>query len=151
MSRKVKIQIPRCTSGGVRSRSHLPRKGSALVEFALVAPLMILFTLGIIEMGRMTMVKQVLTNVSREGARMATLPSATNASVQAQVSQMLSDSSIRDATITISPSSIVTSASGSTVTISISVASEKVSWLNAPLFMSGKTISASTSMRRESL
>lgn len=134
-----------------RIRARTSRMGAAMIEFALVAPLMILFTLGIIEMGRMTMVKQVLTNISREGARMATLPEATNASVQSQVQQLLVGSNINGATITLNPSSISTAASGSLVTVSITVNAESISWLNTPLFMAGKSVSASTAMRRESL
>ncbi len=70
-----------------------------MIEFALVAPLMILFSLGLVEMGRMTMVKQLITNISREGARLATLPDATNASVQAKVSELLSDSRLNNPSI----------------------------------------------------
>ncbi len=134
-----------------QSRTQSNRQGAAMIEFAIVAPLMILFTLGIIEMGRMTMVKQVLTNISREGARMATLTDATNASVQTQVQTLLTGSNINGATITFNPSVISSAPSGSLVTVSISIAAENVSWLNTPLFMSGKSLSASTSMRRESL
>jgi Flp pilus assembly protein TadG len=122
-----------------------------MIEFALVAPLMILFTLGIIEMGRMTMVKQVLTNISREGARIASLPEATNADVESQVQQLLVGANINGATITLNPSSISTAASGSLVTVSISVDAEDISWLKTPLFMGGKSVTAFTAMRRESL
>jgi len=125
--------------------------GAAMIEFAIVAPLMILFTLGIIEMGRMTMVKQVLTNISREGARMATLPDATNTTVQTQIEQLLTGSKITGATVALNPSSISSAPSGSLVTVTIAVTAENVSWLNTPLFMGGKSLTASTSMRRESL
>lgn len=134
-----------------RVRTCSNRMGAAMIEFALVAPLMILFTLGIIEMGRMTMVKQVLTNISREGARMASLPEATSESVQTQVQELLVNSNIQGATITLNPSSISTATSGSLVTVSISVDAEDISWLNTPLFMAGKSVIASTAMRRESL
>ena len=40
------------------------RNGAALVEFALVAPLMMLFTMGLIDLGRMTMVRQLIINAS---------------------------------------------------------------------------------------
>jgi len=134
-----------------RIRTRSCRMGAAMIEFALVAPLMILFTLGIIEMGRMTMVKQVLTNISREGARMASLPEATSANVQSQVQQLLVGSNINGATITLNPNSISTASSGSLVTVSITVEAEDISWLSTPLFMAGKSVSASTAMRRESL
>jgi len=43
--------------------------GAALVEFAVVLPLLILLLVGIVEFGLLFYNKQVLTNASREGAR----------------------------------------------------------------------------------
>ncbi len=43
------------------------RRGTAAVEFALVAPVFFLLVFGMIEYGRMVMVQQVITNASREG------------------------------------------------------------------------------------
>jgi Flp pilus assembly protein TadG len=127
------------------------RAGAALIEFAIVAPLMILFSLGLIEMGRMTMVKQLLTNVSREGARLATLPTASSTEVQSQIQTQLNGSKIYGATVEISPSQLSEANAGTLVTVTVSVTSEQVSWLQTPLFMGGKNISATTVMRRESL
>ncbi len=126
------------------------RLGAALVEFAVVSPLMILFTLGMIEIGRMTMVKQLLVNVSREGAREGTLSGSTNESVQASVQSLLARSYINGATVTVTSGSIPAS-TGNYVSVAISVPSESVSWLSTPLFMGGRTVTASTSMRKESL
>ncbi|RLB94544.1 MAG: hypothetical protein DRH76_09170, partial [Deltaproteobacteria bacterium] len=46
--------------------------GGALVEFAIVMPLLLLIVGGIIEFGLLYYNKQVITNASREGARAAT-------------------------------------------------------------------------------
>ena len=53
------------------------RRGAAAVEFAVVAPIFLLLVFGMIEYGRMVMVQQVLTNASREGARVAVLDGST--------------------------------------------------------------------------
>lgn len=45
--------------------------GAALVEFAIVLPLLLLLVVGMIEFGLLFYNKQVLTNSSREGARAA--------------------------------------------------------------------------------
>jgi len=45
------------------------QKGAAIVEFAIVLPLLILFAFGICEFGLMWYNTQVITNASREGAR----------------------------------------------------------------------------------
>ena len=133
-----------------RFRNSNRRTGAALVEFALVAPLMILFTMGLIDIGRMTMVKQLLVNASREGARQATLTEATSASVQAGVLQTLSNSGVTGS-VTISPSSLTSASAGTTVTVTVSADANSVSWMGSSMFMFGKYITAATSMRRESL
>ena len=58
--------VPRCCGGGV----------------ALVAPVFLLMVLGMLEIGRVLMVQQILTNASREGARRAVLDGATAADVK---------------------------------------------------------------------
>jgi Flp pilus assembly protein TadG len=52
----------------MRSRSS-SQKGASAVEFALVLPLLMVITFGIIEFGVFLYDQQVITNASREGAR----------------------------------------------------------------------------------
>ena len=47
------------------------RRGQALVEFALVVPLLFLLFLGIVETGRLVFYLHTLNNAAREGARYA--------------------------------------------------------------------------------
>ena len=54
-----------------RIPARQPRRGQALVEFALVLPLLMLVLFGIVEFGRAWNAKQVLTDAAREGARLA--------------------------------------------------------------------------------
>ncbi len=51
------------------------RRGQALVEFAMVLPLLLLLLVGLIEFGRAWNLHQVVTDASREGARHAVLQS----------------------------------------------------------------------------
>lgn len=53
------------------SRASDPRSGQALVEFALVAPILLLLILGVVEFGRAWNAYQVITDAAREGARTA--------------------------------------------------------------------------------
>lgn len=48
-----------------------PNEGQTLVEFALVIPIMLLFLLGIVDLGRGIYIYSVVSNVAREGARYA--------------------------------------------------------------------------------
>jgi len=45
------------------------QKGAVAVEFAMLAPLLLLIIGGIIDFGHAYYIKQVVTNASREGAR----------------------------------------------------------------------------------
>lgn len=54
-----------------RSRVLRDTKGQALVEFALLLPLVMLILIGIVEFGRAWQAKQTLTDVAREGARLS--------------------------------------------------------------------------------
>lgn len=142
--------IRACSRRSTPGKRSLRRTGAALVEFAVVAPVMILFTMGMIDIGRMTMVKQMLVNASREGARQATLMDASNASVTQLIVQQLKSSGI-DATVQTVPASITSAAPGATISVTVSAKADQVSWTKASMFMAGKTLTASTSMRRESL
>ena len=64
-------------------------KGAALVETAFVLPIMLLVCVGILEFGRAYQTWQVVTNASREGARVAILPEYTDASAIARVKTYL--------------------------------------------------------------
>jgi len=67
------------------------RRGAALVEFAVVLPLLLLVVFGIIEFGQVAFVRHGLINAATQGARAAILPGASEASVQAIVDQALKD------------------------------------------------------------
>jgi len=67
-----------------RGRSQ---EGTAAVEFAIVLPILMLLTLGVLDMGHMFYIDHLITNASREGARYAvkyiapTTPEPTSAEV----------------------------------------------------------------------
>lgn len=60
-----------CSIGRLRNSG-----GNALVEFALVLPLLLLVFAGIVDFGFLFQRHEVLTNAVREGARVAVLPAA---------------------------------------------------------------------------
>lgn len=66
------------SKGGARSglrASVRSRAGQALAEFVLVIPVLLLLVFGIIEFGLAFRTHQIVTNATREGARVAVLPS----------------------------------------------------------------------------
>jgi Flp pilus assembly protein TadG len=117
----------------------------------VVAPIFLLLVFGMIEYGRMVMVQQILVNASREGARKAVLDGSQNADVLAVVNDYLSSGSIDGATITVTPSNPGDAAFGDPVTVTVSIGFSQVSWLPSPMYLGGRTLSATTVMRRESV
>jgi len=134
----------------MRASRSRKRRGVAAVEFAIVAPFLILLLFGIIECGRAIMVQQVLTNASREGARRAILEATTTSEVTTIVSDYLTNGSIAGATVTVSPTPLSSAGFGDPVTVTVSVPYDQVSWI-PPWFMGGRTLSASTQMHADRL
>jgi Flp pilus assembly protein TadG len=77
--------------------------GQALVEMALVLPVLLLLLLGILEFGRAWYTKQVITDAAREGARLAVVQNndIDQADVKAAVATALSRAGIPGAATTI--------------------------------------------------
>jgi Flp pilus assembly protein TadG len=123
------------------------RRGAAVVEFAVVAPLLLLLVLGTIEYGRFVMVQQILTNAVREGARQASLDSATQAEVIQVVANYCTDAGIPvdDTTVNPDPTAV---APGAPITVTVQTAFDQVSWFPTPIYLVGATVSATSTMRR---
>jgi TadE-like protein len=129
------------------------RRAAAAVEFAVVAPVFFLLIFGMIEYGRMVMVQQVITNASREGARLAVLDGATYDEIDAQVDEYLTSASIdtTNAVVAVDPDPPTDAAFGDPITVTVSIPFSEVSWLPSPMYLGGKTLTATTVMRRESI
>jgi Flp pilus assembly protein TadG len=130
------------------ARSRLLRRGAAVTEFAIVAPVFFLMVVGFIEFGRALMVQQVLINASRVGARMAITTGATSAAVQSAVEDYTEGVAVPGVTVSVSPNP-ATATAGTAITVTASVDFSDVSWMNAPWFLGNKTLSANSQMRKE--
>src|SRR3954447_1109352 len=124
------------------------RRGAAVTEFAIVAPVFFMMVIGFIEFGRALMVQQVLVNASRVGARMASTTGATSTSVKTAVTNYTSGVAVSGVTATVSPDP-ATAAAGTTITVTATVPFGTVSWMKSPWFLTGKTLTASSQMRKE--
>ncbi|MCZ6604683.1 MAG: TadE/TadG family type IV pilus assembly protein [Alphaproteobacteria bacterium] len=99
--------------------------GTAAVQFALILPLLLLLTVGLIDIGRFVWVRTTLEHVTREGTRWAAVRGATNpfpatkASIEAYVAQRTVGIADDDLDIDVSwqPNNIT----GSRVTVAITV------------------------------
>jgi len=127
------------------------RRGAAVVEFAIVAPVFFLLIFGMIEYGRMVMVQQVLTNASREGARKAVLEGVSDSEVQTAVSSYLTSASISGATVTVTTTAAVPPDVADSRTVTVTIPFSQVSWLPSPMFLGTTTLTASSTMRSETV
>jgi Flp pilus assembly protein TadG len=79
-------------------------RGQALVEAALITPVVLLIMVGIFEVGRAYQTWQVLTNAAREGARAAVVPGANGVTVRELVKKYMTDGQlggVATATVTV--------------------------------------------------
>src|SRR4051812_31493353 len=70
------------------------RRAVAAVEFALIAPLLAVFLVGLFELGRAIMVKETLSDAARKGCRNAILPAHTTAQAANDAKGVLTDNNI---------------------------------------------------------
>ena len=67
---KLKRTSPAARSRACTSKSS-PREGAAVVEFALIIPLLLIMIFGMVEVSRMLMVLHATTGAAREAIRAA--------------------------------------------------------------------------------
>ncbi len=148
LSRNQRRQLKKSSGAG------RPRFGTATVEMAFVAPVILLLVFGSIEFARMMMVRQALTNASREGCRKACLASTESdeqpiKTLRESLRGVIDDATTtEDLRITIVPSTTTAMASGTKITTVVEIDCENVSWL-PPFLTKGAKIRCTSSMNRE--
>jgi Flp pilus assembly protein TadG len=129
-------------------RRYHGERGAALLEMAMTLPLLLFVCIGIIEFGRLYQTWQVMTNAAREGARVAVLPSPTNAGYESRVRQYLDSGGLKsDGTVGVNVTPVNVSlgsggtASGSKVTVTYPFTFMVLQPI-AQLVVSGSTVGA---------
>jgi len=123
------------------------RRGAAVVETAIVAPIMILGMLGMMEVGYAFMVRQTVTLASREGARAAALPGGDMTDVNTAVDAAMSAANLTGYTTTSNIDSL-----GPTdveVSVDVSIPLDRATFTGSMLGGGSFNISSQTTMRRE--
>jgi Flp pilus assembly protein TadG len=120
------------------------RRGTAAVEFAVIAPVLIIFLLGMFEITRAIQVKNYLTDAARSSVRVAIQPGNSNSAVTTSVNTALSANGITpaNATITIlvngSAVDVNTAKKYDQISVKVSVPISKVSWVPLYYFTSSE-------------
>jgi Flp pilus assembly protein TadG len=130
-------------------------RGVSIVEMALVLPILLMLSFGIVDYGYYFYVKSSIQGAAQSGARAAIVSGATNGNVTTAVSQVMTAAGLQSSgyTVTTSPVDISTAASGSTVTVTVACSWGTVGYHNLPTAMGGiptsKQVTCSAAMRKE--
>lgn len=139
-------------------RCRKQRRGAAVVEFAIVAPIFLLFVFGMIEWGRMVMVQQILTNAAREGSRRASVEEITDLEARRATEAYLTSAGVTGATVTVTTIASVPPDYAESVNVAIKLPFSNASYLPVPysflkdtfgLDLSGLSLDSTSTMRRE--
>lgn len=134
-----------------KQTKHQLRRGTAIVEAALVLPLLLTLTFATIEYGWMLLCDQQLTNVVEQAARVAATPTATNAAVTSQITTLMNAANMGSSgyTVTYNPADVSVVTKGNALTVTISIPYANVEVTGVTLFPLPATISSSSTVIKE--
>ena len=121
---------------------RLSRRGSAAVEFAVIAPILATLMMGMMEVTRAVQVKNYLTDAARSACRVAIQPGSTTSSVTDNINTALTNNGLTstDATPTILVNGanvdLNTAVKYDQISVKISMPISKVSWVKLFYFSS---------------
>lgn len=145
----------------VKRRPQAGRRGAAMVEAALVLPVFLMVTMGIIEFGRALWVSNMVTNAAREATRAAILDGSTNTEVIQSAKDFLSEAvSVKPGDVTVAIA--ITPAPGNPdpandcgkassrdlIQIEVKIPFDKISLIPGS-YLQGKQLIGRSSMRHE--
>ena len=139
---------------GPRRTTAPSRRGATAVELALVLPVFLMLVFALIEMGRMVMLQQALTNAAREGCRTAVLATTTSgeqveAAVRDYLRPVMSNASSADEVRVMVPAEVGTAATGTDLTVAVEVNFADETWLPINYLGLNPTIGAMQVGKRE--
>jgi Flp pilus assembly protein TadG len=133
----------------VPKKQRMRRLGTATVEFAVIAPILVALTLGMIEITRAIQFKELLTDASRSGARLGAQPGVRTVDIEDNVKAILTANGLdpADATITVSVNGSSSDAKNAErndkISVQVSVPISKINWVT-PLFFSTTSVTSET-------
>lgn len=133
-----------------KKRTRFPR-GMAIVEAAILFPVLLMLTFGMMEYGWMFLKMQQLNNTAEVAARMAAMPTATNTTVTSEISSLMSSYGMGSSgyTTTFTPSDVSTAVLGATVTVQLNVTYSHVQVIGTSLVPTPSSLTASVTMVKE--
>lgn len=135
-----------------RRDKYRKSRGVVTIEAALVFPILLLLTFGMIEYGWLFLRMETMTNASRRGARVAAMPDATSGEVNAVIDDIMDASGINvtNYQVTISPSDISSLNPGDPITVNVTVPDyDSISLTGSPLLPVPQQIQAEMTIAKE--
>ena len=150
MRSAVSVPLPAAAVGRYQ---RLHRRGATAVEFALVAPLALLFIFASVEFGRAMFIQMVAVNAARQGSRYGALPSSSDEKLTAEVYGYVGGCGIKGAALTIKvsgndASAVENATPGEPVEVTVTITYANNS-LFAPFFLGSKALTGQVTMPKE--
>ena len=118
------------------------KRGAALVEFAMVMPILMMFFYGMIELSRVLLLQHTVDTASYEGARSAIVPGATSQDAVDCASKLLATGKLKAAKITVTPTVITEDTP--VITVLVEVPIRENAWMTPFWFKKGSVKSEVT-------
>jgi Flp pilus assembly protein TadG len=130
------------------------RRGTSAVEFAVVAPVALLFVFAAIEFGRAMFLQHVAVNTARAACRQGILGSATNATIQSTATEALQAVSVSGGTTSVvvggeSGRDTDSAEPGETIDVTVSIPYGPNSWVPLPRYLGQKALVGRVTMAKE--
>lgn len=140
-----------------QSRKGRNRRGNALLDAALVLPILLSLTFGTVEYGYFFFVKHSMQGAAREGCRVGILPTADNTQVRQAIAASLYAAGLNSSqssldgkyTLTTTPSNLSGVSAGTSVTVQLDCTWGTIGVRPLGLIGTAKVVRGVTVMRRE--
>ena len=133
--------------GRIIARRRAPRRrGSAVVDFAMTAPIFFLILFGGMEFSRVNLLRNMCASAALEGAREGMLPGATASDCQDAAEEMLDILAVKEYTVTVTPNVILPETPEITVTVEVPMSDNA---LPMSEYVLGGTVTRSITLPRE--
>ncbi len=133
-------------NGRGKKRGGVVKRAVAVVELAVVSPVMFAMLFGIIEFGWLFTVQHTMVNASREGARVGILRGASVEEIEETTRSFLAPMGLNDdVTVTITEATV----EDPFVTVQVTVPREDVSLVGNFFGFEGGMLEGTTTMREE--
>ena len=135
----------------VKRTRPIPRRGNAVLEAALVVPILLALAFGTVEFGHYFYIKNNVQGAASAGVRAALPGGAKNSDISTAVADVLTASGLQNSgyMVTTTPADVSTAAAGTKITVTVHCNWGTVGVRPQGIIPASKTVTASAVMRRE--